>query len=263
MTESGFEMPPDHIVFQMLSTLDLSAPVTMTSRPLFQFCLFSSLRRSTLRSLHSCNNAPSRQKRLGHTVTNHRTVRGPTAVCGTGAQRGESGSSTPPIRPPSSSIGSRDRTEAEPCLPAPTPKSRNDPGLHRVPAPRSAPSGGAVTDHFIPASFPSGQLPCSPFPSAISASSFPTPLPIRSRITGQLRRVVLATAFVSPRNTRPLLVAVDVSREVVVVARNLGQSPSSVGLVHAPRKLWSECRLHRRPANLVALQQKGQARCPS
>ena len=23
MTESGFEMPPDHIVFQMLSTLDL------------------------------------------------------------------------------------------------------------------------------------------------------------------------------------------------------------------------------------------------
>ena len=31
MTESGFEMPPDHIVFQMLSTLDLSAPVIMTS----------------------------------------------------------------------------------------------------------------------------------------------------------------------------------------------------------------------------------------
>ena len=32
MTESGFEMPPDHIVFQMLSTFDLSAPVTMTFR---------------------------------------------------------------------------------------------------------------------------------------------------------------------------------------------------------------------------------------
>ena len=31
MTESGFEMPPDHIVFQMLSTLDLSSPVIMTS----------------------------------------------------------------------------------------------------------------------------------------------------------------------------------------------------------------------------------------
>ena len=30
MTESGFEMPPDHIVSQMLSILDLSAPVIMT-----------------------------------------------------------------------------------------------------------------------------------------------------------------------------------------------------------------------------------------
>ena len=29
MTESGFEMPPDHIVFQMLSTLALSSPVIM------------------------------------------------------------------------------------------------------------------------------------------------------------------------------------------------------------------------------------------
>ena len=31
MTESGFEMPPDHIVSQMRSTLDLSSPVIMTS----------------------------------------------------------------------------------------------------------------------------------------------------------------------------------------------------------------------------------------
>lgn len=31
MTESGFDMPPDHMVFQMRSTLDFSAPVIMTS----------------------------------------------------------------------------------------------------------------------------------------------------------------------------------------------------------------------------------------
>ena len=29
MTERGFEMPPDHIVLQMLSTLALSSPVIM------------------------------------------------------------------------------------------------------------------------------------------------------------------------------------------------------------------------------------------
>ena len=29
MTERGFEMPPDHIVFQMLSIFDLSSPVIM------------------------------------------------------------------------------------------------------------------------------------------------------------------------------------------------------------------------------------------
>ena len=29
MTESGLEMPPDHIVSQMLSILDLSSPVIM------------------------------------------------------------------------------------------------------------------------------------------------------------------------------------------------------------------------------------------
>ena len=37
MTESGFEMPPDHIVSQMLSILDLSAPVIMQSPLLSQF----------------------------------------------------------------------------------------------------------------------------------------------------------------------------------------------------------------------------------
>ena len=37
MTERGFEMPPDHIVFQMLSTFDLSAPVIMTSRSILPF----------------------------------------------------------------------------------------------------------------------------------------------------------------------------------------------------------------------------------
>ena len=29
MTESGFAMPPDHIVFQMASTLDFRSPVIM------------------------------------------------------------------------------------------------------------------------------------------------------------------------------------------------------------------------------------------
>ena len=29
MTESGFEMPPDHMVFQIPSTLDFSSPVIM------------------------------------------------------------------------------------------------------------------------------------------------------------------------------------------------------------------------------------------
>ena len=37
MTESGFEMPPDHIVSQMLSILDLSAPVIMQIPLLSQF----------------------------------------------------------------------------------------------------------------------------------------------------------------------------------------------------------------------------------
>ena len=31
MTESGFEMPPDHMVSQIRSTLDLSSPVIMIS----------------------------------------------------------------------------------------------------------------------------------------------------------------------------------------------------------------------------------------
>ena len=31
MTESGLEMPPDHIVSQMRSTLDLSSPVIIQS----------------------------------------------------------------------------------------------------------------------------------------------------------------------------------------------------------------------------------------
>ena len=33
MTESGFEMPPDHMVFQILSTLDLSSLVIMIASP--------------------------------------------------------------------------------------------------------------------------------------------------------------------------------------------------------------------------------------
>ena len=33
MTESGFEMPPDHMVSQILSTLDLSSPVIMIASP--------------------------------------------------------------------------------------------------------------------------------------------------------------------------------------------------------------------------------------
>ena len=35
MTESGFEMPPDHIVFQTLSTLALSSPVIIEMSLLF------------------------------------------------------------------------------------------------------------------------------------------------------------------------------------------------------------------------------------
>ncbi len=44
MTESGFEMPPDHMVSQIRSTLDFSSPVIMIPPPGMSRSLLISMR---------------------------------------------------------------------------------------------------------------------------------------------------------------------------------------------------------------------------
>ena len=69
MTESGFEMPPDHMVSQMLSTLDLSSPAIMIS-PLNPACSVATSRKR-LGEHTSCSQRPYPQILSGRSDPNN------------------------------------------------------------------------------------------------------------------------------------------------------------------------------------------------
>ena len=90
MTDSGFEMPPDHIVFQMLSTLDLSAPVIITSRSILPFHEPTPLHPPPPQRVFM-QRVFMQQRPINEYETPGHTSAGATVGCGAGARARRSG----------------------------------------------------------------------------------------------------------------------------------------------------------------------------